>query len=387
MAEKSLYHDVFISYSRKDKEFVRALHNFLSEQKQSIWVDWEDIPPTADWLNEIYTAIEGTDTFLFILSPDSATSEVCAREIEHAVNHQKRLIPLVRREVDPKTVHPALASHNWLFMRETDDFDAALKTLLEAIDTDLDYVRAHTRLLVRAREWENKGRNDSFVLRGDDLKDAENWLAQGSSKKPQPTSLQTGYILASRRAASARQRMLLGAVTVGLVVAIVLAVIAFTQSQIAEQRREVARSSLAVALDLVNSVTEINTSQAAQAFTNLLEPVIETGDAEFINAVCLVGTIKGFGRIVLPACERAVQLAPDQIPYRSSRGLARAFAGDIAGAIQDFQAYIDWSQQTGLYDEFGSKRANWIEALEAGRNPFTLEILTNLYYEQPVIQG
>jgi hypothetical protein len=386
MAEKSLYHDVFISYSRKDKEFVRALHQALSQHKQHIWVDWEDIPPTADWLNEIYTAIEGADTFVFVISPDSVTSEVCQKEVEHAVRHQKRLAPIVRREVDPRSMHPALASHNWLFMRETDDFNSALRMLVEAINTDLDYVRAHTRLLVRAREWEGRGRNASFALRGDDLKEAEQWLAQGTGKKPQPTSLQTEYILASRKAASARMRLLLGALTAGLALAIVLAVFAFTQSQIAEQRRQVARSSLAVALDLVNSVTEINTGRAAEAFSDLLEPVIETDDPEFINAVCLVGTIKGFGRIVLPACERAVQLAPETIPYRSNRGLARAFSGDIAGAIQDFQAYVEWSQQNGLYDELGSKRANWIAALQAGGNPFTPEILTNLYYEQPVIQ-
>ncbi len=386
MAEKSLYHDVFISYSRTDREFVRTLHQALSEQNQSIWVDWEDIPPTADWLNEIYSAIEGADAFLFVLSPDSVASEVCGKEVEHAVKHQKRLIPIVRREVDSRGVHPALASHNWLFMRETDDFASAFNMLVEAINTDLEYVRAHTRLLMRAREWESRGRNDSFVLRGDDLKDAEQWLAQGAATKPQPTTLHTEYILASRKAASARQRVLLGAVSAGLVVAIVLALIAFTQSQIAERNRQVARSSLAVALDLVNSVTEINEGRAAQAFTDLVEPVIDTRDAEFINAVCLVGTIKGFGRIVLPACERAVQLAPETIPYRSSRGIARAFAGDIEGAIQDFQAYVDWSRQNGLYDPFGSKRANWIEALRARQNPFTLEVLTNLYHEQPIIQ-
>jgi hypothetical protein len=163
MSEKSLYHDIFISYSRKDKEFVRQLHQALSQRKHDIWVDWEDIPPTADWLNEIYGAIESADTFVFVLSPDSVASEVCAKEVEHAVKHQKRLVPLVRREVDPKGVHPALASHNWLFLRETDDFDTTLKTLDEAITTDLDYVRSHTRLLVRAREWESKARNNSFV--------------------------------------------------------------------------------------------------------------------------------------------------------------------------------------------------------------------------------
>ena len=45
--------DVFISYSRKDKEFVRSLHEALARHNRDTWVDWEDIPLTADWLKEI----------------------------------------------------------------------------------------------------------------------------------------------------------------------------------------------------------------------------------------------------------------------------------------------------------------------------------------------
>ena len=40
---------VFISYSRKDKPFVQSLHEQLSTHPIDSWVDWEDIPLTADW--------------------------------------------------------------------------------------------------------------------------------------------------------------------------------------------------------------------------------------------------------------------------------------------------------------------------------------------------
>jgi hypothetical protein len=64
---------------------------------------------------------------------------------------------------------------------------------------DLEWIRAHTRLLTRAIEWNSKGRNDSFLLRGDDLHDAERWLTQaGTDKERQPTALQTEYIIANR---------------------------------------------------------------------------------------------------------------------------------------------------------------------------------------------
>ncbi|MGB3701967.1 MAG: toll/interleukin-1 receptor domain-containing protein, partial [Anaerolineales bacterium] len=59
--------DVFISYSRKDIAFARLLHNALDESELETWIDWQDIPPSADWLAEVYEAIEAADTFIFVI--------------------------------------------------------------------------------------------------------------------------------------------------------------------------------------------------------------------------------------------------------------------------------------------------------------------------------
>ncbi|MEO8395669.1 MAG: toll/interleukin-1 receptor domain-containing protein, partial [Chloroflexota bacterium] len=107
--------DVFISYSRKDSEFVHHLFDSLTAAQRSAWVDWEGIPITAEWWSEIARGIEAADSFLFVISPDSVLSPVCNREIEHAVQNNKRLIPIVRRDAMGETVNKALASHNWLF--------------------------------------------------------------------------------------------------------------------------------------------------------------------------------------------------------------------------------------------------------------------------------
>ncbi|MCA1995403.1 MAG: NACHT domain-containing protein, partial [Coleofasciculus sp. S288] len=72
-------------------------------------------------------------------------------------------------------------------------------------ETDLSHVRMHTRLLVRAREWESKECDSSFLLRGSDLEEAEQWLKQSSSQTPQPTALHQEYINASRKAETERQ--------------------------------------------------------------------------------------------------------------------------------------------------------------------------------------
>ena len=101
--------DVFISYSRKDSDFVRQLHDALSKKDKGVWIDWEGIPPTAEWLSEIHSAIEGANTFIFVLTPDSVASEICSMEVLHAVKHNKRLVPVVRREVDARDVPEELA--------------------------------------------------------------------------------------------------------------------------------------------------------------------------------------------------------------------------------------------------------------------------------------
>ena len=74
------------------------------------------------------------------------------------------------------------------------------------------------------------------------------------------------------------------------------------------------------------------------------------------------------------ACEKAVALEPENGWFRDRRGLARALTGDIPGAIEDFQAFVDWSD----YEEQGLKRQRWIDALRADEKPFTPEVIESL---------
>jgi WD40 repeat protein len=200
--------DVFISYSRKDKSFVEKLHWSLETHDRDTWVDWDDIPLTGEWWSEIQRGIEEANTFVFVLSPDSLASSVCGDEITHATRHNKRLIPIVYRDVDVTRVHPALQPVQWILFRESDPFQQRFEELLTAMDRDLEHVRSHTRLELRAIEWRDQQRNESFVLRGDDLSAAEIWLQHGELKEPKPTELQRDYIRASRSTEEAMQIVL-----------------------------------------------------------------------------------------------------------------------------------------------------------------------------------
>lgn len=233
--------DAFISYSRQDKAFVEQLQQALIARKRQVWVDLKDIPPTADWLNEIYAGIEGADAFLCVLSPDYAASQTCSLELAHAIACKKRLIPILYRDVRGAQIAPALAGINWVNCRQSDDFEHALGQLTEALDTDLEYVREGTKVLVRALEWERRGYNASFTLRGNELTEAEHWLAQGAEKALRPTALQVRYISAGRRAERSRQRRLLTGVSAALVVTLLLSTatsILFVTARAAQQQAQ-----------------------------------------------------------------------------------------------------------------------------------------------------
>lgn len=219
---------MFISYSRRDIDFARRITQAFKSQKLDFWIDWEGIPPTVDWWKEIQKGIEEADIFLFLLSPDSAKSNICRKEIGHAIANGKRLIPVVIRDVKAEEAPPELQPLNWIFLRESDVFADGFDKLMTAVKTDYEWVQTHRQLQVKALEWDRSSRENSFLLRGKELRDAESQLAANSQKEPYPTDLQRGYVIASKKA-SIRQRRIIASV---LATAIILVIwLAYTPAK------------------------------------------------------------------------------------------------------------------------------------------------------------
>ena len=154
-------------------------------------------PTPPQWRAEIFAAIEAADNFLFIISPDSLRSWMCGQEVAHAVANRKRIVTILYHPVDHDELLPGLKEIQWINYPEL-GFEPTFQRLITAIDTDLDWVRQHTRFGLRAAQWEANGRDNGFLLHGTELREAIRWLEQAATiKGRQPTEVHEQYIRAS----------------------------------------------------------------------------------------------------------------------------------------------------------------------------------------------
>ena len=101
---------------------------------------------------------------------------------------------------------------------------------------------SETLQLVRAREWENKGRNAGRLLLSDEeFNPANEWLRTSRDKHPEPTELHSEYILASELERERRHRFQFRLAVVIILFLAGLAIVAIWQAILADQNAEEAR--------------------------------------------------------------------------------------------------------------------------------------------------
>lgn len=204
---------VFISYSRADLAFTNELAAALELSADfEILLDRVGIGHGEAWKERLGRLIVECDTLVFVLSPDSVASEVCAWEISEARRLSKRIIPVLWRTVDFSQVPDDLSAINAVPF-DGEHAVSGLRKLVTALNSDLDWLREHTRLGERAMEWEQSGRATAYLLRGAALTAAREWLAAKPAHAPAPTERQHKFIQyseqeQSRLLSDERQRLL-----------------------------------------------------------------------------------------------------------------------------------------------------------------------------------
>ena len=182
---------MFISYSRDDLEFADQLSAALNLHNFDISIDRLGISGGEDWKQRLSSLIRSADTVAFLLSPSSASSEICKWEVEEATKLGKRIIPVLCRALNGLVPPPQLANLNYIYFYAEpktpgSGFGSGLVRLVAALKTDLNWLREHTRLLQRATEWDAGGRLNNRLLSGNDIGLARHWVARRPKDAPAP---------------------------------------------------------------------------------------------------------------------------------------------------------------------------------------------------------
>ena len=127
-------HDVFISYSHKDKSATDAICSILEENNIRCWIAPRDITPGAPFAEAIIDGIKDAKVFVLVYSSNSNLSQQVIKEVDRAVNHRLAIIPFRLEDVPmSKQLEYYVSDVHWL--------DALTPPLEQHIDKLRDVVK------------------------------------------------------------------------------------------------------------------------------------------------------------------------------------------------------------------------------------------------------
>ena len=108
-------HDVFVSYSSKDKAIADAIVSALENNQIRCWYAPRDIQPSEDWGQAITNAIEASKVFLIIFSASANRSQRVLDELNLAITQQAIILPFRIENLEPfGAMKLHLSSRHWL---------------------------------------------------------------------------------------------------------------------------------------------------------------------------------------------------------------------------------------------------------------------------------
>jgi uncharacterized protein len=108
-------HDVFISYSSKDKPTADAVCATLESEGIRCWIAPRDVTPSMEWGSAIIDAIKNAHVMVLVFSANANSSPQIRREVERAVNHNVAILPFRVENIMPdETLEYFISDVHWL---------------------------------------------------------------------------------------------------------------------------------------------------------------------------------------------------------------------------------------------------------------------------------
>lgn len=179
-------------------QFADRIVSALEQRSIEVLIDRRDLPKLEDWERELVGFIRKADTVLFIMTPQSISSKVVAWELEQVRLYNKRLAPILVGDIGGLQIPDDINRLNYIDFTDNSRFGERVDELVRALNTDVAWLKEHTRLGELALRWSERGRLRDFLMSAIDLADAEVWLKTRLESAPEPTLLQLQMIEANR---------------------------------------------------------------------------------------------------------------------------------------------------------------------------------------------
>jgi hypothetical protein len=122
---------IFISYCSRDRAIASELAGELAGLGYEVWFDRE-IAGGELWWEKILKSIREANLFVFLLTPDSLSSDACRREYLYAASLNKRILPILAASgVDVLLLPPQLQAIQYVDYRP--GYAGALESLTRAL--------------------------------------------------------------------------------------------------------------------------------------------------------------------------------------------------------------------------------------------------------------
>jgi hypothetical protein len=287
---------IFISYSRQDATAADTIVAALTARGFDVTIDTRDLPFGEKWQAELAEFIRLSDTVIWLVSEASIKSHWVNWELDEVARRNKRLVPLMVGLVNPAELPRQLGEIHILPPNRVFNLGRDLDTLVQVLETDHAWLKQASRLQDRAHEWLTKSRASALLLSRGALADAERWKDRRPTKAPAPAQEVMDLLLASRQAATRRQRWWVGGSLAGLsmLTQIGLLSLFFRNDALLNEAR----------YSLQNGKVELSQRQLTHLLDNPINRVLPASASAHALATQFLDTALVEGRHVLPTVGR-----------------------------------------------------------------------------------
>lgn len=120
---------VFVSFSKKDRNWAKTLARQLEERGFSPWLDERDLQPGTNWEDEVKKAVSESDAVIAVLGDGQPSPKVLV-EVGMALSQQKPVMPVVVGKYTDSDYLSSISKHEAI---KTNKADVAARQIVRAV--------------------------------------------------------------------------------------------------------------------------------------------------------------------------------------------------------------------------------------------------------------